>query len=228
MSIETATDLFDRVKASIGEAAKKDERSFPVPNAEDDDRLQALASDAISEIAKKTDRLTTAFQTVTTPGQAYLPRPAHVDVIDEANVFDGGSSYPLDVQNGHETAQLGRQPNPDEDRPNCIGAYDSRIWFYPVPDQEYTIDLYVEMNGEYSDSSPADDEPPLFDDLVGKVPKDLERALVAYTSGEWLRLMGYPEIGQSYLQRFYRDVRSYDTEPIQQSRATVEYNPLSL
>ena len=225
----TATDVYESVRDRIGVMARRRERSVPTPTEADHDLLGRYLSDGLSEVGTRTDRLTHNVVLETTQGQAFLPRPPHIYTLDEGTVQDGGSAFDLDVVDGQEVAKRARQPNPTTTRPGEIGAYAGKLWFWGVPDGVYTVDLQVQLNGEYSASTPvADDEPPTLDQYVALVPKELERALVAFVTSEWLRDLSRVELADLALQWFESRLAKHQNEPIHQSTATRPYNPLSL
>lgn len=224
----SASDLYEQVRQRLGTLARVLGQDLTSPTKQEIPVLEGYAGDAIGEIAKVTDRLNASVQLFTTPNQEYVDRPEHMDVIDEIAVHYDGTPYKIDIRDGQSVAQDARTPNADTDRPTRIGAYEGRLYLYPVPDKEYTLDIQFQMNGAYSESNPASDEPPLLDTLVERVPNELERALTAYVMSEWLKDTGQAEAAQRPATRFVRLINRYEDEPIHQSDATVKYNPLSL
>lgn len=230
----SATDLFDRVRKRLGTLGRgwggeaESARRMVAPSDEDTQLLEIYAGDGIGELAKVTDRLNASMQLTTTPSQEYIDRPEHLDVIDEIAVFDGGTGYDVEIKDGQVVASDARVPHADEGRPDTVGAYEGRLYLYPIPDDEYTIDVQFQMNGAYSDNSPSATDPPLLDTLVDRVPNELERALTAYVTAQWLKDMEEHEAAAQEERRFVRDINRYEDEPIHQSTAEVPYNPLSL
>jgi len=228
MRLTTTDELYDEVRTRIGKLARRIEEPLANPSPNDEDALKEYTSDGIHRVAKVTDRLNTSAQLFTTPSKEFVERPEHMDVIDEVALYDAGTPYELDIEDGQVVARDARAPNATEDRPCRLGAYDGKLYLYPVPDKEYPIDVQFQMNGAFSDSSPAADEPPLLGTLVERVPAELSRALVYYVMAEWLKDTGSPEAAQSPRTSFVRDINRWEDEPIAQSDATVKYNPLSL
>jgi len=225
----TATDVYESVRDRIGVMARRRDQSVPTPTEADHDLLKRYLSDGLSELGSRTDRLTDNVVIETAAGQAFLPRPPHIYTLDEATVQDGGTAYELDVTDGQEVAKRARQPDPARRRPQEIGAYAGKLWFWQVPDDTYTVDLQVQLSGEYSESTPvADDEPPTLDQYVTQVPKELDRALVAFVTSEWLDDLSQVELANKAFQWFESRLAKHQDEPIQQSTATRPYNPLSL
>ena len=225
----SASDLYDQVRQRLGTLARVLQRDLVAPTEDDIPLLEGYAGDAIGQLAKVTDRLNQSVQLTTTGGQAYVERPEHMDVIDEVHVYDSGTPYELDIEDGQIVAADARMPSADSDRPCRLGAYEGRLYLYPIPDDQYTIDVQFQMNGAFSTSdNPGATEPPTLDTLVDRVPNELERALTAYVMAEWLKWSGQADAAQRPETRFVRDINRYEDEPIHQSDATVEYNPLSL
>jgi len=225
--LTTEADVYDRVRTQIGKLARRAGRSLMTPSESDEDALRLYLEDALSEIATITERLNASLQLPTVAGQGYLERPPHLYAVDEAAVFEGDSAYPIDVEGGADVAQLARTPKPEKGRPCELGPYQGRLYFWPVPDAEYTIDLQIRWNGTVGDTAPAGpQDPPQVDTVVDRVPGELERALAGYVTGEWLEEIGEAKVAKRAMSRFERDVRRFRDEPVHDSTSTVTYRPL--
>lgn len=226
----TAQEVYDSVRQRLGIMARRREQGVPTPNqADQSSLLERYLADGLSELGTRTDRLTQNVVLQTTANQGYVDRPPHIYTLDEAAIHHSGSAFPLTVKDGQELAKLARQPNPTTERPTEIGAYAGKFWFWGVPDDQYDVDMQVQLNGEFTASgAPAADEPPLLDTYVEVVPTELERALVAYVIYEWLKDNGNAEMAETALGWFESRLAKHQNEPVHQSSATREYNPLSL
>lgn len=225
--LTTASDVYTQVRERIGVLARRFEDPLATPSDSDETELEIYLEDAISELTKVSNRYTQSLTLTTTPSQEWVQRPPHVDVIEEASVWDGGSAYVLDIEDGQEVARSGRAPDADSDRPECMGAYEGRLYLYPIPDAEYDLDLQVQLNGAAGSGAPAGpQDPPQLDTYVDRTPTELERALVAYVTAEWLRDTGMPEASQIPARRFERDKRRYQDEPVRKSATERPYKPL--
>lgn len=227
--LTTEAGVYDRVKTQLGKLSRRLEAPLVQPSESDEDALQIYLEDALSEIATITERVNTSVQLSTIPGQAYVPRPSYVHMLQKGAVYDGSTAYELKKQDGADVARWSRAPDAEEGRPTHIGAYESRLYFWPVPDTEYTTDLQVTYNGDVSDTAPAGpQDAPQIDTVVEHVPAELDRALAAYVTAEWLKEIGQPEVAAEATERFERDVRRFKEEPVHQSTSTRKYNPLGL
>jgi hypothetical protein len=227
--LTSSADVYDRVRTQIGKLARRVEEELTFPSERDEDALKIYLGDALSEIATVTERINTSVQLVTVPGQEYLDRPPHLHVLQEAAVYDGATAYEACKQDGVEVARWSRAPDADTGRPTHIGAYDDRLYFWPIPDTEYTVDLQATHNGAVADNGnpPAGpQDPPELDTVVAKVPPELDRALAGYVTAEWLKETGTPDAGQEAAERFVRDIRRHKHEPVHDSTATRPYRPL--
>lgn len=226
----TAQEVYDSMRERLGIMARRRDQAVPTPNQADEDTLlERYLSDGLSELGTRTDRLTHNVQLQTMQGQGYVDRPPHIYTLDEAAIHHSGSAFPLTVTDGQELAKRARQPQPKTERPTEIGAYAGKIWFWGVPDDQYDVDMQVQLNGEFTASgTPAADEPPLLDTYVELVPAELERALVAYMTYEWLKDNGNGQLAETALGWFESRLAKHQNEPVHQSRATRNYNPLSL
>jgi len=225
--ISTVSDVLTRAKTRIGTLAERSQDPTVAADDADDPQLETYLSDAFTEIAKRTDRLRTTSTPATVPNQAYVDLPPHVDVIEEAQVEDNGTSHELRVYDGAETARAAQSADAKDGRPKFIGQHGGNLWLYPIPDKEYELLLVCSMNGEHGSTAPASDtEPPTLDGLVDQLPPELSRAAVSYVVAEWMEDNGEFELAQSDRQRFERDLQKYETEPRQQRTHTRQYSPL--
>jgi len=225
--IQTAQEVLAQAKERIGMLAKRS--NDPVLAASDDDNpiLEGYLGDALREVATRTDRLETTTTPETVASQPHVPRPPHVDVIQEAYVYDSGTAYEMKIYDGGETARAAQAPDAESGRPTLIGDHGGKLWLHPVPDDQYELALTCTMNGEHGDSSPADDtEPPTLDGLMEQVPAELTRAVVAYVVAEWFEQSGEIEIAEADRARFERDLRKYGTKPNRQRTHQRPYMPL--
>jgi hypothetical protein len=228
--MQTAQDARDRAKTRIATLAKRVGDATLTPSPSDDDQLDGYVSDALKAIAKKTDRLTATLSLQTVAGQAYIDEPEHVDVIQEAQVFDSGAGHELHLESGGEMARRAQAPDASEGRPHTIGAHGQRLWLFPVPDATYDLMLHVSQSGASTDSpQPSDDTvPPGLDALVAQMPAELDRALVGYVAAEWMVDSGEPEAAERDRARFVRDLERHDTDPNRKRTTTRPYNPLGM
>lgn len=231
----SAADVRDAVKTRIGRLAERAEDPTLMPSSADHDALDALLKDALTEIAKQTGRLETTTTPNTTAFQGYVELPPHIDVIEEAEIWEGGTAYDLGVQNGAEVARLAQSTDAEEGRPKYIGSHAGKLWLYPVPDDApalntYEMALTCKMNGAVSTNPQPNNDliPPGLDALVDLTPADFDRALVAYVTSEWLADSGEVELAQRERARFGRDVQKYDTDPQRKTTQERPYNPLGI
>jgi len=225
--LTTATEVYDRVRTQVGKLARRAGRELMTPSNEDEDALELYLEDAISEICTITERMRTSVQLATVPSQEYVERPPYLFMVEEASIYDGGTSYGLEVESGPNVARWSRAPDADEGRPTHIGAHDGQLYLWPIPQTEYTVDLQITYNGLTADAAPSGpQDPPQLDTMVEQVPKELNRALAGYVTAEWLEEIGEPEVAQKAAQRFETDVRRFKDEPVHDSTATRPYRPL--
>jgi hypothetical protein len=225
--LSTAQDAYQRARVRIGKLARRVEEDLMVPSERDEDALQQYLEDSLVRIGTETDRLTTIIELFTTPGQEYVQQPPHLDRIEEASIIKNSTAYVLELNGGQDVALWARDPQAHEALPEYIGAYNDRLYLFPVPDKEYPIDLEATLNGQVSDngSSPTvPDDPPELDTVVARVPGDFNEAVVRFLVGRWMMEVGQPEIGQKELNLFQRHLREHDKEPSTPSRATRDYN----
>lgn len=247
----TAAEVYTQVKERIGLLANRGlDPDLAVDNA-DDGALETYLRDALREIAKRTGRLTASLTVEATPGQSWIDRPPHVDHIHEAQLVDGDTAVEVSVEQGPTTARKARAPTGKTGRPRCLGHHSGRLWLLPEPDQAYELRLEVSLNGEAPRTAFANGlkvpvpaigavsvsgfdvtvnytPRTILDVVTAAVPTELERALVAYVSAEWLSDHAERQLAQKPRRRFERDVQKYDTDPMRDTTATRSYNPLGL
>jgi len=228
-TLSTASGVYERVKTLIGKLSRRLEEELIFPSERDEDALQIYLEDALTEVATITERVNTSVQLTTTPDQAYVSRPPYLHMIRKAAVYTDSTAYELEVKDGPDVARWGRAPDAKTGRPDYIGAHDGDLYLWPVPAKEYTLDLQITHNGAVADNGTAPsgpEDPPELDTIVAAVPAELDRALAAYVTAEWLKDTGSPEAGAQALQRFNTDVRRHRDEPVHQSSSTRPYRPL--
>lgn len=226
--LSTATDVFDRVRTEIGKLARRLDEPLATPTSADEDALANYLEDAIKRIGTDTDRLSTSIQLTAVGSQAYVDQPPYLHRIDEANVYDGGSAYEMKVQAGADVAQWGRAPDAETGRPSHIGAWDKKLYLWPVPDGEYTLDLQITYNGATGTNPQGVQDAPTIDTMVARVPPELDRALANYVSARWLQDTGKPQVAERPMAVYERDVREHKVEPTRQLTAERSYNPLGI
>lgn len=251
--LQQPQDVYDRVRRKIGVLARRHEMELTAPTEDDEVSLQAYLEDSLSELAVETERYRKEV-TVRTSTNAFVPRPDFVHHLHVAQIHHEGEAFDLDVTDGRDVATWSRRPNPETGRPTKIGAFGERLYLWPVPDQEYLIDMLCSLNGSTgspgsapvetetswfflrptqlfpfgSTSSASGPSPPTLGRLLGMTPRELHKAVVAYVTAEWLIDIGEPEIAADPEQRFETDLRDYDQEPIEPSTGERDYNPLGL
>lgn len=249
--MQTASDVYLQAKRRVGVLAKRGEDPQLALDDVHETMLEVYLKDGLREVAKRTDRLTASLTLSFSSGDAWMERPSHIDVIEEAQALDSGTAYDVSVESGAETARKARAPSPETGRPCEIGHHGGRLWVWPVPDGDYEIQIEAILNGEVPQGAfvnaltqPA---PSLnsvsvsgaavtvsyqptsrLDLVVAAVPPELERAVVAYVVAEWLSDNAERELAQKPRRRFERDLRKYDTDPMRDTTATRSYNPLSI
>ena len=224
--LASTDDVLDRAKSRIGTLAERvNDPTLPASDA-DDVLLTGFLGDAITQIAKDTDRLETTVTPKTEAEAPSVPLPPHVDLIQEARVHDG-KSFAMTLTAGEKVAQKAKAPGAKKGRPSTIGQHGGELWLFPVPDEAYELVLICTMNGAYQSGSSTDDTtPPTLDALVKQLPHELGRAVVSYVAAEWMADSGEPELAQAGRRRFERDVAKYSTAPRQQRTYEREYQPL--
>jgi hypothetical protein len=226
--LTSAAEVYDRVRTALGALERRAGRSLTTPTAGDDDVLRDFLEDAVSDVGTETDRLSTSIVLPTISGQEYVARPPYVDEIAEGAVQDGTNAWAIEVAHGAEVARWGRAPSADTGRPTHIGAWEQRLYLFPVPDQECDLDLQVLMNGAASDTPPQSvQDAPLLDTVVEHVPADLDNYLVAETTGRWLtEVVGEGQLGTERRQQAARQLRAHNDEPAKPSTGARRYNIL--
>jgi len=224
--LSTASDVLARAKTRIGTLAERGGDPTLSASDADDELLTDFLGDAITQIAKDTDRLETTTTPETVAGEPSVSLPPHIDLIQEAHVHDG-QAYEMKVYAGQEVARAAQAPGATSGRPKFIGQHGGSLWLHPVPDEAYELSLVCTMNGAYGSSSPTDDtDPPTLDGLVDQLPAELGRAAVSYVVAEWMADHGERGLAQSDRARFERDIDKYSGEPRQQRTHERTYRPL--
>jgi len=226
--LTSAAQVYDRVRTALGALERRAGRSLTTPTAGDDDVLRDFLEDAVSDVGTETDRLSASIVLTTISGQEYVARPPYVGEIAEGAVQDGTNAWVIEVAHGAEVARWGRDPSADSGRPTHIGAWEQRLYLFPVPDQKYDLDLQVLMNGAASDTAPQSvHDLPLLDTVIEQVPADLDNYLVAETTGRWLtEVVGQGELGTERRQQAARQLQAHNDEPAKPSTANRAYNIL--
>jgi len=227
--IQTAQDAYERMRTRLGKLARRRGTTLTTPSEADEDALSQYLDDALGEIGTETDRLTKSLTIDTTQGQEYVEKPPHLDLIKTASVQTGTEAWTAEVEDGQDIAQWARNPSAKAGRPEHIGAYDLRLYLFPVPDAVYTLDLNITMNGATSEndstpSPPAD--PPTLDEVVKRVPSEFERALTSYLVGRWLEDIGQSELSQMEMERFAVELQKHMNEPVSSSTSQIPHNTL--
>jgi len=226
---QTVSDVLTRAKRHLALLAKRADDPLVTPDPSDDAVLKGYLGDAVREVGTRTDHLATTTTPETTPGQPHVSRPPHIETIQDAYVHGASKSYAMKLYDGAEVSRAAQAPDADEGRPKFIGAHGNKLWLYPVPGAEYELSLQATMNGEHGSSAPADDtDPPTLNDLVDQLPPALDRALVAYVTGQWLEDRGEPELAGVEQQRFARDLRRHRIPSSRQRTHERSYNPLGI
>lgn len=245
LMLQTATDVYDRVRTEIGKLARRVQEELMTPTPSDEDALEIYVEDALAELATRTERFRDVIRTSTTEGQAWVARPPHMHRLDVVTVYDDDASYDLDKDDGRHISQWARAPDASTGRPTKIGAHAQRLYLYPVPDDAYPVELTITLNGHVepeptvwffyrstqlypTTTTSADRRPPTLEEMIQRVPSELHRAFVAYVTSEWLLDIGRPNVAERPAQRYERDLRRYSSEPASPSTTSRDYNPLGL
>jgi hypothetical protein len=225
----SASDVLDDVKERVGRLAKRAQDPTLAPDSADDSELESYLKEALKEICGQTARIETTTTPQTTASQGYVALPSHIDHIQEAQVYDSGTAYPLDIAPGVEVAKAAQAPDATEGRPSCAGSHAGKLWLYEVPDAQYDLWIAATMNGATDPKpQPGDDTvPPGLDALTDRIPAELETALVAYVAGQWLK-SDAPELAATELKTFRSTTKRYDADPQAPTTSERPYNPLGL
>lgn len=226
--MDCADDVFTRAKTRIGQLAERVVDPTLSASDADDKVLGLYLDDGLSELAKRTDRMSGSVELTAAAGDASLDLPAHIDHILEAHIDDGTSRVEIETVDGAPIAAKAKGPGATEGSPTKVGTHAAKLWLWPVPDQEYTLALEVTLNGYWESIPMGEGAGPRLDELVRMVPPELERALVAFVVAEWFDFKGEAEVAQLARRRYERGVQRYDTDPRGQTTATRDYNPLGL
>jgi hypothetical protein len=253
--IRSASDVYDRVKRRIGLLARRQHDELLTPTDEDDDVLQSYLEEGLRRLATVTGRLEDTVVLGTVDGRPRIFRPSHIYLVQEAEIYDNGSSYNLDLKDGQEIARKAQAPDATKGRPCEIGTHGVGYWLWPVPDSDnYEIRLQVQMNGTFTTTGTLRTEHELVDedgtqlydedgiplavvtfdkadapdlnDVVNAVPQELHRAMIEYVVAEWFADVGQLELAARPRQLFEQEIRRYKTDPNRQRTATRPYNPL--
>lgn len=224
--LTTSNDVLSRARNRLGTLAERGADPTLSPSETDSEQLERYLGEGIAQIAKDTGRLGTTVTPQLSGGDASVPLPPHVDLVQEAHVYDS-QAHELSVKAGETVAQSAQAPGARSGRPSMIGQHAARLWLYPVPDKQYELSLICTMNGAYQDEAPGDDTgPPTLDQIVAQLPAELGRAVVCYVVAEWMSDNGEQGLAQNERARFERDVQKYSDEPRQQRTHEREYQPL--
>jgi len=229
----TVGALIDRARRRISQLAKRADDPDLQPSPADDQALKDVLSEGLTEVATKTDRLQDVIERTVEKGQAELPLPPRLDVIQEATLEPSGSrpsgsrkSFGLDVGDGHRVAQRARTSS--EGRPTRVGSHAGRLHLAPPPDRAYALTIVGTVNGAYYETRPYGTDRWTLCTLLQHVPAEMERGLVAYVVSKWFEANGELELAQTPREEFERDLLNKRHEPRSQTSTSRPYNPLGL
>ena len=224
----TVDALIDRARRRISQLVKRADDPDLQPSSADDQALKDALSEGLTEVATKTDRLQDVIKRSAEKGQAELPLPPRLDVIQEATLEPSGSrkSFELAVGDGHRVAQRARTSS--EGRPTRVGSHAGRLYLAPPPDRAYALTIVGTVNGAHYETRPYGTDRWTLCTLVQHVPAEMERGLVAYVASKWFEVKGELELAQTPRETFERDLLNKRHEPRSQTSTSRPYNPLGL
>ncbi len=141
--MQTAADLFKRVRRRAGLLARRAGDPSLVPTGADEDALLDYVKDGLVEIARRTRRFEDSAEIETVAGQACVGVTIALDSVHSVEC----DSANLEHRAGADVREWGVGANAASGKPKYFGLTQGVLWLYPVPDAVYTLSLLYSLNG---------------------------------------------------------------------------------